>query len=113
MTRTPSTIPRSCRRHRTARCCALRGGTFAGWEAGAVGRACVLLALAERRAEHGVDPAVGVVVHAAAGDLVSQGDALLEIHYRDPSRLAAAFAALDSAGLVVTAPSRCRPSSWK
>ena len=78
-----------------------RGGTFAGWEAGAVGRACVLLGAGRARAEHGVDPAVGVVVHAAAGDLVSRGDALLEIHYRDPARLAAAFAALDSAGLVV------------
>jgi pyrimidine-nucleoside phosphorylase len=67
-----------------------RAGYVRGFEAERLGRATVLLGAGRDRVEDGVDPAVGAVVLAGAGQQVRAGEALLELHYRDPARLGAA-----------------------
>jgi pyrimidine-nucleoside phosphorylase len=52
-----------------------------------VGRASVALGAGRDRVEDTVDPAVGLVIHAKPGDRLRAGDAVLELRYRDPSRL--------------------------
>jgi pyrimidine-nucleoside phosphorylase len=74
-----------------------RAGYARGFEAERLGRATVLLGAGRDRAEDGVDPAVGAVVLARPGQQVKAGDALLELHYRDPDRLATARALLRDA----------------
>jgi pyrimidine-nucleoside phosphorylase len=67
-----------------------RSGTCHGFEAERVGRATVLLGAGRDRVEDGVDPAVGAKVLARRGDQLKKGDPLIELHYRDAGRLAAA-----------------------
>jgi pyrimidine-nucleoside phosphorylase len=74
-----------------------RAGYVTGFEAERLGRATVLLGAGRDRIEDGVDPAVGAVVLAWPGQQVKAGDALLELHYRDAARLAAAKALLRGA----------------
>jgi thymidine phosphorylase len=47
-----------------------------------------------------VDPAVGIVCCVRPGQQVSQGDCLLEVHYRQPQRLRAALPLLEQAVIV-------------
>jgi len=68
-----------------------RGGIVARVDAALVGRASVALGAGRDRVEYRVDPAVGVLVAAKPGDTVAAGDPLLELHYRDHGRLAAAL----------------------
>jgi thymidine phosphorylase len=68
-----------------------RGGIVARVDAALVGRASVALGAGRDRVEDRVDPAVGVLVAAKPGDTVAAGDPLLELHYRDHGRLAAAL----------------------
>jgi hypothetical protein len=49
------------------------------------------------------------MIRATVGDSVRTGDAILELSYRDPSRLAAALARLDGAVLVGPDPPPARP----
>jgi pyrimidine-nucleoside phosphorylase len=81
-----------------------RAGYVQGFDALQVGRATVALGAGRDRVEDGVDPAVGVIVLARPGDRVKAGDALLELHYRDSARLAAARALLDGACPISDAP---------
>jgi pyrimidine-nucleoside phosphorylase len=67
-----------------------RAGYVSGFEAERLGRATVLLGAGRDRVEDGVDPAVGAVVLAGPGQQVKAGEALVELHYRDPARLGAA-----------------------
>jgi pyrimidine-nucleoside phosphorylase len=67
-----------------------RTGYVHGPDALGVGRATVLLGAGRDRVEDAVDPAVGVIVLARRGERVRPGDGLLEVHYRDSARLAAA-----------------------
>ncbi|MGE5245660.1 MAG: thymidine phosphorylase [Betaproteobacteria bacterium] len=69
-----------------------RPGYVAELDAGLVGRAAVLLGAGRDRVEDPVDPGVGIVARAKPGDAVREGDAVLELHYREPSRLDAALA---------------------
>jgi pyrimidine-nucleoside phosphorylase len=62
-----------------------------------VGRAAVLLGAGRDRVEDTIDPAVGVLIKARRGEEVRADDALAEIHYRDPARLAKALALLEEA----------------
>lgn len=67
-------------------------GFIARVDAELIGRASVALGAGRDRVEDAVDPAVGIVVRAKPGDEVGAGDAVLEIHYRDRSKLDAALA---------------------
>jgi CNT family concentrative nucleoside transporter len=69
-----------------------RSGVLAGLDAERVGRASVALGAGRDRVADGVDPAVGIMVLAAPGARVAAGDPVLELHYRDRSRLDAAGA---------------------
>jgi thymidine phosphorylase len=55
------------------------------------------LGAGRERAEDLIDPAVGVVVLTKPGDCAKAGDPILELHYRDASRLDAALAVLRNA----------------
>ena len=64
-----------------------RGGYVTRLDAELVGRASVGLGAGRDRVEDPVDPAVGIMVIARPGDQLRAGDAVLELHYRDKSRL--------------------------
>ena len=66
-------------------------------DAMAVGIAAWRLGSGRARKEDPVSPTAGVTWHATVGDLVAAGDPLLELHSDDPSRFAAALAALEGA----------------
>jgi len=68
-----------------------RAGFVARLDAELVGRASVALGAGRDRVEDSVDPAVGIMVIAKPGDEVGEGDAIVELHYRDDARLAAAI----------------------
>jgi thymidine phosphorylase len=68
-----------------------RAGILTGLDAERVGRASVALGAGRDQVEDAVDPGVGIIVLAAAGDRVGKGDPVLELHYRDRSRLDAAL----------------------
>ena len=74
-----------------------RSGYVAGWQAERVGRAVGVLGAGRDRVEHSVDAAVGAVVLVRPGERVKPGDGLIELHYRDESRLSAAKAMLAGA----------------
>jgi pyrimidine-nucleoside phosphorylase len=94
-------LPTAPRRHILR---ADRAGYVRGFEAERVGRATVLLGAGRSRVEDTVDPAVGAVVLARRGEQVKVGDALLEVHYRDPGRLESAWALLRDACPIDDAP---------
>lgn len=71
---------------------ASRGGFVTRLDAELVGRASVALGAGRDRVEDPVDFAVGIMVKAKPGDAVNEGDAILEVHYRDRARLDAALA---------------------
>jgi pyrimidine-nucleoside phosphorylase len=68
-----------------------RAGFLTALDAELVGRATVLLGAGRDRVLDQIDPSVGIVLHAKPGDAVSSGDAVMELHYRDAARLAAAL----------------------
>jgi pyrimidine-nucleoside phosphorylase len=76
---------------------ARRSGFCRGFDALRVGQAVVLLGAGRNRAEDVIDPAVGALVLVQPGDAVKAGDGLMELHYRDDSRLAAALKLLEGA----------------
>jgi pyrimidine-nucleoside phosphorylase len=102
----PDRLPSAPHRHLVR---AERAGYVRGWEALSVGRATVLLGAGRDRALDAVDPGVGAVVLARPGDQVKPGDALLELLYRDESRLAGALAVLASACPIDDEPPRPGP----
>jgi pyrimidine-nucleoside phosphorylase len=83
----PSRLPAAPHREAVA---AERGGYVVALDAEAIGRAAMVLGAGRDRVEDAIDPAVGVVVRVRAGDVVRPGDALVELHYRDAGKLAAA-----------------------
>jgi pyrimidine-nucleoside phosphorylase len=74
-----------------------RSGYVARLDAELIGRASVALGAGRDRVEDPVDPAVGISIHAAVRDAVRAGDPLLELHYRDRSRLDTALALVSRA----------------
>jgi pyrimidine-nucleoside phosphorylase len=56
-----------------------------------VGRASMLLGAGRETAADRIDPAVGITVRARPGDALEAGEPVLELHYRDEARLAAAI----------------------
>ncbi|HEY2203483.1 MAG TPA: thymidine phosphorylase [Pseudonocardia sp.] len=74
-----------------------RDGTFAGWDARAVGVAAWRLGAGRARKEHPVDPAAGVRLLVDPGEPVTAGQPLLELHTDRRDTLPDARAALTGA----------------
>jgi pyrimidine-nucleoside phosphorylase len=89
---------------RRAMVLAEREGFVQGVDAFAVGRAAGVLGAGRDRVEDGVDAAVGIMVLVRAGDQVEAGQALLELHYRDEAKSAAARELLREACPIADAP---------
>ena len=70
---------------------ASRAGYVTALDAELVGRASVSLGAGRDRVDDAVDPAVGIMVVAKPGDQVHAGQPVLEMHYRDRTRLDAAL----------------------
>ena len=85
------------------------GGFVTLLDAGLIGRAAVALGGGRDRVEDAIDPGVGIMIRATVGDSVRTGDAILELWYRDPSRLPAALARLNGAVRVGPDPPPARP----
>jgi pyrimidine-nucleoside phosphorylase len=81
-----------------------RSGYVQGWHAERVGTAALQLGAGRDRIEDTVDPAVGAVLLAQPGQRVKVGDGLLELHYCDAGRLAAAKKLLAGACPIGDAP---------
>jgi pyrimidine-nucleoside phosphorylase len=67
-----------------------REGYLAGLDAFLVGRASMLLGAGRETASDRIDPGVGVTLRARPGDRLDEGEPVLELHYSDDRRLAAA-----------------------
>jgi pyrimidine-nucleoside phosphorylase len=83
---------------------AARAGLLSELDAELVGRASVALGAGRDRVEDSVDPSVGIMVLAAPGEQVRAGDPVLELHYRDRSRLDAALSLATRAIVVGDTP---------
>lgn len=83
----PARLPRARQRKPVL---APRAGFVARIDTEAVGWAAMLLGAGRETVDSVIDPAVGLVVEAKPGDAVRGGEALLTLHYNDPSRLAEA-----------------------
>ena len=68
-----------------------RAGFVTAVDAALVGRASVALGAGRDRVDDAVDPAVGIMVAAKQGDAVRAGAPVLELHFRDRTRLEAAM----------------------
>ncbi len=74
-------------------------------DAGALGRACLVLGAGRRRADDTVDPAVGLSDLVKTGERVARGQPLAVLHARDPGTLAEARAlAADAFAVAPDAP---------
>jgi len=69
-----------------------RAGFLTRLDAELVGRASVGLGAGRDRVEDPVDPGVGILLAAKAGEELAKGDPILELHYRDRGRLDQAIA---------------------
>jgi pyrimidine-nucleoside phosphorylase len=99
-------LPAAPRRHVHA---ADRHGYVAALDAELIGRATMVLGAGRNRVEESVDPAVGAVVHARPGDPVRPGQPIVELHHRDPERLAAALDLLGRACVIADEPPPAPP----
>ena len=100
-----SLLPTAPSRHRVR---AGRAGYVARLDAELIGRASVLLGAGRDRVEDAVDPAVGLVIIAKPGTQVSAGDAILELHYREPAKLDAALTLISRAVTIGDEPPTLR-----
>ncbi|MBI4662546.1 MAG: thymidine phosphorylase [Verrucomicrobia bacterium] len=74
-----------------------RSGYVSLLDAKLAGLASTALGAGRSRMEEAIDPSVGIVVRAKLGAFVRAGEAILELHYRDSSRLDTAVALLRNA----------------
>ena len=77
-------------------------------DAGLLGRASVALGGGRDKADDAVDPGVGIMIRATVGEPVRNGDAILELRYRDGARLQAALPLVEAA--VHVSP---EPPTWQ
>jgi len=77
---------------------------FVEMTAGAVGIASMVLGGGRERAEDVIDPSVGIVCRAKAGDRVDGGQVIYEVHYRAMSKLQAALPLLEESFAIADAP---------
>jgi thymidine phosphorylase len=78
-------------------------------DAGLIGRAAAALGGGRDKMDDAIDPGVGIMIRAIVGESVRPGDAILELRYRDPSRLAAALSLVNGAVRVEPEPPPARP----
>jgi pyrimidine-nucleoside phosphorylase len=102
----PSRLPAAPQRHLIT---AERDGYVTSLDAERVGRAAMVLGAGRSRVEESVDPAVGAIVRAKPGERVRSGEPILELHYRDASKLGAALELLGGAWAVADEPPGPRP----
>ena len=88
---------------------ATRSGTLAALDAEQVGRAAVLLGAGRERKDDRIDPAAGVCLLHRPGDIVQNGDGVLELHYDDPARLDEAMTVAQSSFTIADAPPEPAP----
>jgi pyrimidine-nucleoside phosphorylase len=86
-----------------------RDGYLVRLDAELVGRASVALGAGRDKVEDAVDPAVGISIHSKPGERVRAGQTILELHYRDRSRLESAAALAARAVAVGDAPAPAAP----
>ncbi len=86
-----------------------RAGYVRRLDAWLIGRATVALGAGRDRADDPVDHGVGLRLLARLGDPVSAGDPVLELQYRDSTRLASAAALASQAIVVGDAPPEPSP----
>jgi pyrimidine-nucleoside phosphorylase len=102
----PARLPSAPGRHFVR---ASHSGHVTKVDAELVGRASVALGAGRDRVEDPIDPAVGILVRAKPGTLVSTSDPVLEIHFREQSRLDAALLLAELAFEVGDAPPPAAP----
>jgi thymidine phosphorylase len=83
---------------------ASRSGYVTRLDAELLGRATMVLGAGRDRVEDVIDPGVGALVRAKPGDTVRAGDIMVELHYRDSSRLETALHLLRDACQIDDAP---------
>jgi len=83
-----SRLPTAPFRHTVS---AKSGGYLCRLDAELIGRASVMLGAGRDRVDDAVDPAVGILLTAKPGALLSAGDSILEIDYREQAKLDAAL----------------------
>src|SRR5438067_10696698 len=82
-----------------------KAGYLVGLDAEMLGRATMVLGAGRDKVEDPIDPGVGAMLLAKPGDRVEWGQPLVELHYRDSTRLAEAQAlALGAAKIMVKRP---------
>jgi pyrimidine-nucleoside phosphorylase len=81
-----------------------RGGYLAALHADLIGHATMLLGAGRDRVEDDVDHAIGALLLKKPGEGVRKGDAVVELHYREPARLEAAISLVKQAIVLGDAP---------
>jgi pyrimidine-nucleoside phosphorylase len=81
-----------------------RSGYVTALDAESIGRAVMILGAGRDRVEDAVDHAVGATILRTYGERVKPGEPLLELHYREPTRLAAAVELVRTAYAIGEAP---------
>jgi pyrimidine-nucleoside phosphorylase len=89
---------------RRATIAADRAGYVTDLDAEQIGIGAMILGGGRNRAEDRVDHSVGVVVRAAVGQAVRDGDVILDLHYREEAKLANSLPILRGAVAVGDAP---------
>src|SRR4051812_15847805 len=88
---------------------ATRSGYIARMDAELIGRASVALGAGRDRVEDAVDPGVGIIVNAKPGMKVSAGETVLDVIYRDKTRLDVALDLIKRAIVIDDRPPVPRP----
>ena len=88
---------------------ATRSGYLARMDAELIGRASVVLGAGRDRVEDAVDPAVGIMVHKKPGAKIAAGETVLDVIYRDTSKLDSALELVNKAMAIEDRPPALRP----
>lgn len=102
----PSVLPTAAERVTVT---ASRSGFVHAIDAGDIGRASMCLGAGRERAGETIDPAAGIVLSIARGTQVAAGDAMLELHVNDVTRLAEARALAERAVTIADEPPSSEP----
>jgi pyrimidine-nucleoside phosphorylase len=97
----PGKMPQARKRHAVE---ASASGYLTRLDAEAVGRAAVMLGAGRERVEASIDLAAGVTLAKKPGDAVSQGEAVLVLHYNDERHLDQAIRLAQSAVDIAALP---------
>jgi pyrimidine-nucleoside phosphorylase len=86
-----------------------RSGYLTALDAERVGQATMVLGAGRELVEDAVDHGVGARLFKVPGDGVKVGEAILELHYREPARLGPAIALIKQAIAIGDAPPAAQP----